>query len=107
MNNEQKRTFIKNIVSTLQKLYNYDFCFFLKKKFNIKDFDYSNINKILETKEGINNLKYFFEEMKDNEQLNYLTEIMVFDSSTYEGINDRLIPGLEELYKDKIKDRVR
>ena len=45
--------------------------------------------------------------MKDNEQLNYLTEIMVFDSSTYEGIKDRLIPGLEELYKDKIKDRVR
>ena len=107
MNNEQKRTFVKNIVSTLQQLDNYDFCFFLKKKFNIKDFDYSNINKILETKEGINNLKDFFEEMKDNEQLNYLTEIMVFDSSTYEGIKDRLIPGLEELYKDKIKDRVR
>ena len=104
MNNEQKRTFIKNIVSTLQQLDNYDFCFFLKKKFNIKDFDYSNINKILETKEGI---KDFFIEMKDNEQLNYLTEIMVFDSSTYEDIKDRLIPGLEEIYKDKIKDRVR
>ena len=44
MNNEQKRTFIKNIVSTLQQLDNYDFCFFLKKKFNIKDFDYNNIN---------------------------------------------------------------
>jgi len=45
--------------------------------------------------------------MKDNEQLNYLTEIMLFDSSTYEGISDRLIPGLEELYKEKTKDRVR
>ena len=107
MGNEIKKSLIKNIVNTLQQLDNYDFCFFLKKKFNIKDFDYSNISKILETKEGINNLKDFFEEMKDNDQLNYLTEIMVFDSSTYEGIKDRLIPGLEELFKEKIKDRER
>ena len=107
MSNKIEKSLIKEIVSTLQQLDNYDFCFFLKKKYNIRDFDYSNINKILETKEGINNLKDFFEEMKDNEQLNYLTEIMLFDSSTYEGISDRLIPGLEELYKEKTKDRVR
>ncbi|MBR6690928.1 MAG: hypothetical protein IKL65_06305 [Bacilli bacterium] len=107
MGNKIEKSLIKDIVSSLQQLDNYDFCFFLKKKYNIRDFDYSNINKILETKEGINNLKDFFEEMKDNDQLNYLTEIMLFDSSTYEGISDRLIPGLEELYKDKIKDRVR
>ena len=107
MGNEIKKSLIKNIVNTLQQLDNYDFCFFLKKKFNIKDFDYSNINKILETKEGINNLKEFFEEMKDNDQLNYLNEIMVFDSTTYEGIKDRLIPELEELYKKKTKERVR
>ena len=107
MDNEIKKSLIKNIVSSLQQLDNYDFCFFLKKKFNIKDFDYNNINKILETKEGINSLKDFFEEMGDNDQLNYLIEIMIFDSSTYEGIKDRLIPGLEELYKEKIKDRVR
>ena len=107
MDNEIKKSLIKNIVSSLQQLDNYDFCFFLKKKFNIKDFDYNNINKILETKEGINSLKDFFEEMRDNDQLNYLIEIMIFDSSTYEGIKDRLISGLEELYKEKIKDRVR
>ena len=107
MGNKIEKSLIKDIVSSLHQLDNYDFCFFLKKKYNIRDFDYSNINKILETKEGINNLKDFFEEMKDNDQLNYLTEIMLFDSSTYEGISDRLIPGLEELYKDKIKDRVR
>ena len=34
------------------QLDNYDFCFFPKKKFNIKDLEYSNISKILETKEG-------------------------------------------------------
>lgn len=107
MGNKIEKSLIKDIVSSLQQLDNYDFCFFLKKKYNIRDFDYSNINKILETKEGINNLKDFFEEMKDNDQLNYLTEIMLFDSSTYEGISDRLIPGLEELYKEKTKDRVR
>lgn len=107
MSNKIEKSLIKEIVSTLQQLDNYDFCFFLKKKYNIRDFDYSNINKILETKEGINNLKDFFEEMKDNNQLNYLTEIMLFDSSTYEGISDKLIPGLEELYKEKTKDRVR
>lgn len=107
MGNKIEKSLIKDIVSSLQQLDNYDFCFFLKKKYNIRDFDYNNINKILETKEGINNLKDFFEEMKDNEQLNYLTEIMLFDSSTYEGISDRLIPGLEELYKEKTKDRVR
>jgi len=107
MSNKIEKSLIKEIVSTLQQLDNYDFCFFLKKKYNIRDFDYSNISKILEIKEGINNLKDFFEEMKDNDQLNYLTEIMLFDSSTYEGISDRLIPGLEELYKEKNKDRVR
>ena len=107
MNNEQRKSFIINIVSTLQQLDNYDFCFFLKKKYNIRDFDYSNISKILEIKEGINNLKDFFEEIKDNDQLNYLTEIMLLDNRTYEGISDKLIPGLEELYKDKIKDRAR
>ena len=107
MNSERKKILIKNIVSTLEQLDNYDFCFFLKKKYNINDFDYNNINRILENREGINNLKDFFIEMKDNEQLNYLTEIMLFDSSTYEGINDRLIPELEELYKDKLKDRIR
>ena len=107
MGNKIEKSLIKDVVSTLQQLDNYDFCFFLKKKYNIKDFDYGNISKILEIKEGINNIKDFFEEMKDNNQLNYLTEIMLFDSSTYEGIRDRLIPGLEELYKEKIKDRVR
>ena len=107
MNNKIKKSLIKDVVSTLQQLDNYDFCFFLKKKYNIKDFDYGNVNKILEIKEGINNIRDFFEEMKDNNQLNYLTEIMLFDSSTYEGISDRLIPGLEELYKEKTKDRVR
>ena len=107
MSKKIEESLIDDVVRTLQQLDNYDFCFFLKKKYNIKDFDYSNISKILETKEGINNLKDFFIEMKDNEQLNYLTEIMLFDSSTYEGINDRLIPELEELYKDKIKDRMR
>ena len=107
MSKKIEKSLIDDVVRTLQQLDNYDFCFFLKKKYNIKDFDYSNISKILETKEGINNLKDFFIEMKDNEQLNYLTEIMLFDSSTYEGINDRLIPELEELYKDKIKDRMR
>lgn len=107
MSNKIEKSLIKEIVSTLQQLDNYDFCFFLKKKYNIRDFDYSNISKILEIKEGINNLKDFFEEMKDSDQLNYLTEIMLFDSSTYEGIGDRLIPGLEELYKEKTKDRAR
>ena len=107
MSNKIEKSLIKEIVSTLQQLDNYDFCFFLKKKYNIRDFDYSNINKILEIKEGINNLKDFFEEMKDSDQLNYLTEIMLFDSSTYEGIGDRLIPGLEKLYKEKTKDRAR
>ena len=63
MGNKIEKSLIKDIVSSLQQLDNYDFCFFLKKKYNIRDFDYSNINKILETKEGINNLKDFFEEM--------------------------------------------
>lgn len=107
MSNKSEKSLIKDIVSTLQQLDNYDFCFFMKKKYNIKDFDYNNVSKILEIKEGINNLKEFFEEMKDNDQLNYLNEIMVFDSTTYEGIKDRLIPELEELNKKKTKERVR
>ena len=107
MSNKSEKSLIKDIVSTLQQLDNYDFCFFMKKKYNIKDFDYNNVSKILEIKEGINNLKEFFEEMKDNDQLNYLNEIMVFDSTTYEVIKDRLIPELEELYKKKTKERVR
>lgn len=88
---------ILNISEALYDFDRYDFCNYIKNKFEIKRFDLISVNSILNSKDGILCLYHLFDELKDSSHLEYLNEIQVIDSKNYQNIEDSIIPELRKL----------
>lgn len=88
---------IKNISDTFKTLDRYDFCDSLKSKYEIEDFDLIAVDRILNTKGGVSYLCYYFDELKDNNRLQYFNENSTICNEIYNNIKDKTIPKLNEL----------
>ncbi|MGN1341712.1 MAG: hypothetical protein ACI4VL_00590 [Bacilli bacterium] len=95
------------IVHALRDFDNYELCYHLKNKYNIKELNNETIDNILNSRDGIDYLYHFFYELKDNEQLHYLNEIMVIDSKNYYNIEEKILPELKKslVEQDKSKQK--
>lgn len=95
------------IVHALRDFDNYELCYYLKNKYNIKELNNETIDNILNSRDGIDYLYHFFNELKDNEQLHYLNEIMVIDSKNYYNIEEKILPELKKslVEQDKSKQK--
>lgn len=97
------KEFISIICSTLKDIDNYDFCTYIKRKYNIEEFNVVVVDKILNSKGGAECLYCYFAELVDNEHLQYLNEISLVDSENFNNIEEKILPKLKEIMK---KERV-
>ena len=106
---------IKDMMVTLKELKNYDLTTSIDKANQTllnKDFEYNKygLQRMLNSKNGAKDLMEFFNEIKDNKQLEYLKEIQVINSESIDKIKDEYIPKLNEIInknKNKSKDMER
>jgi len=95
-----------DISEALMDFNRYELCYKLKDKYNVDELDLIDINDILNTKGGKQYLYDSFVDLKDNEQLEYLNEISVINSTNYNNIEEKILPKLKELIKEeKNKER--
>lgn len=95
---------IVDISAALLDFSRYELCYKLKNKYEVDELDLIDINDILNTKGGKQYLYDSFVDLKSNEQLEYLNEISVINSTNYNNIEEKILPKLKELIKEeKIK----
>ena len=95
---------IVDISEALLDFSRYELCYKLKNKYEVDELDLIDINDILNTKGGKQYLYDSFVDLKSNEQLEYLNEISVINSTNYNNIEEKILPKLKELIKEeKIK----
>lgn len=106
---------IEDMTVTLKELRNYDFTTSIadanKTLLNKNcEYDKYGVQRMLNSKNGAKDLIELFNEIKDNEQLEYLKEIQVINSESIDKIKDEYIPKLNEIInknKNKSKDMER
>lgn len=98
---------IRNMTETFKQLNNYAFCDGFFKDNNIYIVNKEEIRKLLNSTNGAKKIMNYFNEIEDNEQLEYLKEIQVINSESIDKIKDEYIPKLNEIInenKNKSKD---
>ena len=95
---------VKDISEALTKLDRYEFCNYIKKKFNVEDLDVLDVYNILNKKDGAKYLYDFCNQVKDDQQLLYLKEIMIIDSEAIDRIEDKILPKLKTIIDSQEKN---
>jgi len=95
---------IKNISEVLEELNRYEFCNYIQQKFSVEDFDVLDVYNILNTKDGAKYLYDFCDQVRNEQQLLYLKEIMVINSESIDSIDDKILPKLKEIIDSQEKD---
>ena len=95
---------IQTISKLLQELNNYDKCYGLKSRYNIVNFDEKDIYHILNL-QSAHILNAFFKDIKEDEHIQYLVEIQVFNSELYDDIERRILPKFEEFINGESKQQ--
>lgn len=98
---------IQTVYNALKDFDNYSFCINIKNKYDIEEFDLININDILYSKDGARYLYGVFDYFKDNEQLQYLNEIMAINSENYSNIEEKILPSLVKIIKEQEKNKIK
>lgn len=100
---------IKDMTKTLRELRNYEFYDDNIIQKNFIYYDKNDVQDLLNSKDGPRNLLNYFNDVKNNEHLNYLKEIQVIDIESINRI-DEYIPKLNEIInknRNKSKDMER
>jgi len=95
------------ISDTLEELNYYDFCYHLKQKYGLGEYETFSpllVKEILDSG-GTRYLYDFFNEIKDNEQLKYLVDISNFNSNFYNNIEEKILPTLKETIAKEKKQK--
>lgn len=101
---------IKDMTKTLRELRNYEFYDDNIIQRNFLYYDKNDVQDLLNSKDGARKLLNYFNDVKDNEQLEYLKEIQVINSESIDKIKDEYIPKLNEIInknRNKSKDMER
>lgn len=96
INSDKYSKLIKDISEVLKELDRYDFCNYIQQKFNVEDLDAFDVYNILNTKDGAKYLYDFCDQVRHEEQLLHLKEIMVINSEVIDNIDDKILPKLKE-----------
>lgn len=91
---------IEMISTSLTELNNYDKCYHLKEHLEITEFSKDTITDVILNGES-QYLIEFYKKIKRDKQLDYLKEINVFNSESYENIKNKIIPKLKEYLKEE------
>lgn len=98
---------IENISDVLTELDNYDFCTHIKQKFNVDDLDNYDVHKILYSKDGAKYLYDFCDEIRKEQQVNYLREISVLNNKKMNSIEDKILPNLKKVITDQDRNIIK
>lgn len=96
---------IKDISETLTALDNYDFCYHLKDRFNVEDFDTVEVYEILNTKDGAKYIYDFCDQVRHEDQVKYLLQIHVLDNDKINNIEDKILPKLKNYINQQEKNK--
>ena len=95
------------IGDTLEELNNYNFCYHIKQKYGLREYETFSpllVKEILDGG-GTRYLYDFFNDVKDNEQLKYLVDINTFNSNFYNNIEEKILPILKEIITREKKQK--
>ena len=107
IDNKFKQELVEMITNILIDFEEFNYCDNLKKRYNITEINFNNIDAIFKTNSGLTYLYDMFYEFKSNEQLKYYNEISIIDSNNYSNI-ETITECLESLVleeKDKNSKR--
>lgn len=104
---DKNYSLIESISDVLQAFDNYDFCTYLKQKFNVNDLDEYDVYKILNSKDGGKYLYDFLDQIRYEDQVNYLLDIQVLDSEKVNSIEDKILPELKKNIRQQDKNKER
>ena len=104
---DKNYSLIESISDVLQAFDNYDFCTYLKQKFNVNDLDEYDVYKILNSKDGGKYLYDFLDQIRYEDQVNYLLDIQVLDSEKVNSIEDKILPDLKKNIRQQDKNKER
>jgi len=100
---ENNPRLIETISKLLQELDNYDRCYRLKSRYHVVDFNEQEIYDLLNAN-SIHILNDFFKDVKEDEHIQYLVEIQVFNSDLYDEIERKILPKLDEFINGESKE---
>lgn len=92
---------LKDMSDALKDFNNYNFCDYIKKKYNIDDFEIIDVHEIMNKVGGAEYLYYYFAQLVDNNHLQYLNEISVINSDNYKNIEEKILPKLKEIMNNE------
>lgn len=109
LEHDSKYELLCDISNALKELNNYDLCTHLKDNFKVDEFEVVDVYNILNSKDGVKYLYDFCDNIRYEEQVLYLKEIMVINNEYIDNIETKILPKLKEIIeaqnKSKNKDR--
>lgn len=100
LENNKNYKLIQDIMDVLNESDRYGYCDKLKERYCISQIDTLVIEEMLNDKQELEYLNDFLIEIKDNEHIQYLCEIMIFNNEYYNNINDKILPQIKEINKE-------
>lgn len=104
---------LKDMSEALKDFDNYNFCDYIKNKYNLDSFEVIDVHEIMNKVGGAEYLYHYFAQLVDDNHLQYLNEISVIDSDNYKNIEEKILPKLKEIMNNEknknnvIKDKER
>lgn len=92
---------LKDMSDALKDFNNYNFCDYIKKKYNLDDFEVIDVYEIMNKVGGAEYLYHYFAQLVDDNHLQYLNEISVINSNNYNNIEEKILPKLKEIMNNE------
>lgn len=105
--NDYDYELIQKIMDVLNEADRYEYCHKFKEKYGISEIDTLIIDEILKDKQEVEYLHDLLIDIDNNEHIQYLCEINIFNNEYYNSIHENILPELKEIHKelDKNKDK--
>ena len=96
---------IRNMSETLMALDDYDFCYHIKDAFGVEDLDIVDVYEILKEKNGGKYLYDFCDQVRHENQVQYLMSVDVLEKEKIDNIKDKILPKLKSFINQQEKNK--
>lgn len=99
--NDSNYELLKDMSDALKDFNNYNFCDYIKQKYNVDNFEVIDVHEIMNKVGGAEYLYHYFAQLVDDNHLQYLNEISVINSDNYKNIEEKILPKLKEIMNNE------
>jgi len=107
LENDENYELIQKIINVISEADRSGYCDKLRERYSISEFDTLLIDEILKDNQERKYLNDFLNDIKDNEDIQYLCEIMVFNNKYYNDIEKIILSQIKEIDKEMRNDRIK